>query len=134
MTVADYLSRQDPSRRKLLSEIHEIIITEDPKTVAEVGKMMSKEMILYKTGGIFKYGLASNKEYMSLHAMPIYGAPRIHEKYRKLLPQCNFQKGCINFKQIDDLDIMRQLIADCAAVDLLALMAEMRKSRPGSAR
>ena len=127
MTVTAYISKQDISRRQLLSDIHEIIIEREPKLTVEVGKMMSKEMILYKMGGIFKYGLASNKDYMSLHAMPIYGAPKLHEKYRKLLPQCNFQKGCMNFKQIDNLDIVKQMIEDCATIDLVAMIAKRKK-------
>lgn len=60
--------------------------------------MMGKEMIVYKEGGFFKYALANMKHYMTLHAMPMYAFPAILKKYRGLLPDVTFQKGCVNFK------------------------------------
>jgi len=55
-------------------------------------------MIVYNAPGIFKYGLSSVKNYMSLHVLPIYGSASLHSKYKALLLNANFQKGCINFK------------------------------------
>jgi hypothetical protein len=37
--------------------------------------MMGKEMIVYSARGIFKYGLSSMKNYMSLHVMPTMVPP-----------------------------------------------------------
>ena len=130
MGVSDYFSKQESSRKPILIAIHEIIIKADKKAVAEVGTMMGKEMIIYKTGGIFKYGLSSVKNHMSLHLMPIYGSSPIHHKYEKLLNKAKFQKGCINFKKDDDmpLDIVRQLLEDCAEVDLEVIMEKIHKN------
>ena len=131
MSIEQYLEKQMPERAKLLRDIHAIILKADKKAVAEMGKMMGAEMIIYKTGGIFNYGLASMKDYMSLHAMPIYGSPKLHEKYRLLLPDANFQKGCINFKDAKamPLKIVKSLMEDCAKIDMVALMEEARKAR-----
>ncbi len=131
MLVTDFLEKQPEARRELLKSIHNIIIGADKKAVAEVGKMMGAEMIIYKTGGIFNYGLAGMKDYMSLHAMPIYGSPKLHEKYRLLLPDANFQKGCINFKDAKamPLKVVKSLMEDCAKIDMVALMEEARKAR-----
>ena len=42
-------------------------------------------MIVYNAPGIFKYGLPSVKNYMSLHDLPIYGSASLHSKYKALL-------------------------------------------------
>lgn len=129
MTVPEFLSKQTTERKEILSALHEIIVAADKQVRAEVGKMMGKEMILYKAGGFFKYGLSSVKNYMSLHAMPIYGSSNLHARYEKLLNKAAFQKGCINFKDPSEmpLDIVSQLMDDCARVDIAALMQNFKK-------
>ncbi|MDB4920665.1 hypothetical protein [Mucilaginibacter sp.] len=47
--------------------------------------MMGKEMILYEERCYMKYGLASTKNYMSLHCLPMYMNPSLHAKYAGLL-------------------------------------------------
>jgi hypothetical protein len=131
MSIHEFLSKQVSERKPVLSAIHEIIVSADKNAKAEVGTMMGKEMILYKTSGVFKYGLSSVKAYMSLHVMPIYGSVKLHSRYEKLLSKAKFQKGCINFKNAEEmpLDIVRQLMDDCAKVDLVAIMESLKKDR-----
>jgi hypothetical protein len=131
MSISDFITRQIPARLKLLAEIHEIIIQEDKSVKAAIEPMMGKEMIVYKAPGIFKYGLSSMKNYMSLHVMPIYGSPTLHSKYQQLLKNASFQKGCINFKTAEEmpLKIVRELIIDCSKIDLRAIKEEYTKSR-----
>ncbi|MBS1565390.1 MAG: hypothetical protein JST39_13445 [Bacteroidetes bacterium] len=128
MTVEEYFSQQDSERADLLQKIHSIIITEDKTVSAEVGMMMGKEMILYNCD-TFKYGLASGKNYLSLHAMPIYCTPTIHNRYKALLPKARFQKGCINFQTAEDmpLQVVTALMKDCAKVDLKAIRAAWKR-------
>ncbi len=71
MPVQEFLSNQLPGRQSLLNKIPEIIVQADKTVTAEVDPMMGKEMIVYKSSGVFKYGLSSVKSYMSLHLMPI---------------------------------------------------------------
>ena len=101
------------------------------KSPFAVEQMMGKEMIVYTSSGMMKYGLASVKSYMSLHVMPIYAAGNLSAKYKLLLNEANFQKGCINFKLADQmpLDIVRQLIADCTGIDLLKMREDFLTSR-----
>lgn len=131
MTVSSFLSGLETERKKLLTAIHHIIVDGDKSVVGEVGLMMGKEMILYKAKGIFKYGLSGVKAYMSLHAMPIYGDSKLHAKYEQLLNKARFQKGCINFKNAEEmpLDIVKQFIQDCAKIDLAAMMEDFKKNR-----
>lgn len=94
----------------------------DTTVTPVVEPMMGKEMIIYKHG-MMKYALASVKAYMSLHVLPMYGSAVIYERYKALLPKAAFQKGCINFNDAAEvpLDILQQLITDCAPVDLIKI-------------
>ncbi len=131
MPVTAYILKQPAERRKLLTGIHETILRYDKTVEALVAPMMGKEMINYQAPGIYKYGLSSVKNYMSLHVMPIYGSPALHEKYKKLLPLATFQKGCINFvseKQMP-LAVVKDLIRDCSVIDLAAMKKEYERSK-----
>src|SRR5438445_13625724 len=103
MLVPEFISQQPAERQGILTRIHDIIVSKDKTVTPVVGMMMGKEMILYNGPGMFKYGLASVKNYMSLHMMPIYGSPTLYNRYKELLPKASFQKGCINFKDEEDM-------------------------------
>lgn len=131
MDINTYISNQPFERQDVLSNIHKAIIEYDKTIQGNVELMMGKEMIVYKGKGYMKYGLSGGKNYMSLHAMPIYGSTALHTKYKALLPHANFQKGCINFKSQKDLPlgILNQLISDCAKIDLLEMKETYLKSK-----
>jgi len=130
MEPAAYIAKQPTERQKLLTGIHDAIVRYDKTVTAVVKPMMGKDMINYEAG-IFKYGLSSVKDYMSLHLMPIYASPVLHEKYKKLLPLATFQKGCINFKNDKEmpLAIVKSLIQDCSAIDLTAMKKQWEASK-----
>jgi hypothetical protein len=131
MEAAAYIAQQPADRRKLLTGIHEAIIRYDKTVTAVVKPMMGKEMINYQAPGIFKYGLSSVKNYMSLHVLPMYGSPALHEKYKRLLPLATFQKGCINFGSDKEmpLAIVKLLIKDCSPIDLAAMKKQWEASK-----
>ena len=131
MTISAFISGQPADRQALLTELHDIIIQNDKTVTPVIAPMMGKEMIIYNAPGTFKYGLASVKNYMSLHVLPMYGSPILYEKYKALLKDAAFQKGCINFKNKDEmpLNIVNKLIADCSKIDLLAIREEYLRSK-----
>ena len=131
MPITTFLSKQDETRKEILHDLHQVIISGDATIVAEIGMMMGKEMIIYKSSGVFKYALGNGKQHMSLHLMPIYCSPTLHEKYKKLLSNAAFQKGCINFKSAEEmpLKIVQSLIGDCAKVDIRAILEEYKNKK-----
>ncbi|CAN5621297.1 hypothetical protein BH10BAC5_BH10BAC5_02800 [soil metagenome] len=131
MTITEFLSKIDPERKKLMTDIHKIISEGDKTVKAEVGKMMGKDMILYNAPCSFKYGLASVKEHMSLHCLPIYGSVKLHEKYKQKFVNAKFQKGCINFKNDEEmpLNFVKELIKDCSKIDLAKIREEYLKNK-----
>ena len=128
---ATWIQKQPADRQKLLTAIHETIMRYDKTVKPVIAPMMGKEMINYMAPGSFKYGLSSVKNYMSLHIMPIYGSPVLHEKYKKLLPLASFQKGCINFENEKQMPpaIVKLLIQDCSKIDLAAMKKQWEASK-----
>lgn len=131
MSITEFILSQPEDRQELLSNLHEIILQNDKTVTPVIAPMMGKEMIIYNAPGIFKYGLSSVKNYMSLHVLPIYGSPMLYEKYKTLLNKASFQKGCINFKNKDEMpfDIVKQLITDCSKIDLRAIKEQYLRSK-----
>jgi hypothetical protein len=129
MTPQEYIVSQSQERQDILAKLHSLITTTDSAVTPEVGSMMSKEMIQYKQCGYFKYGLVSVKQYISLHIMPIYMDKALHAKYEALLPNVEFQKGCINVKNTADISLpmLRQLYTDCAKIDIGAVLEARKK-------
>ena len=122
MLISEFIAAQPKERQDLLTQLHEVIIANDNTVTAVIAPMMGKEMIIYNAPGSFKYGLSSMKKHMSLHVLPIYGSTFLHEKYKGLLKEASFQKGCINFNSKEEmpLPIIKKLITDCSKIDLRA--------------
>lgn len=118
-----YISKQPAERQAVLNDIHTAIIQHDKTVSPVVEPMMGKEMIIYKAKGMMKYALSSVKNYMSLHVLPMYGSQTIYSKYKALLPNAAFQKGCINFNSAEDVPggIVEDLIEDCSKIDLVKM-------------
>lgn len=135
-TVSQYIASQPADRHNTLTHIHSIIVEHDKTVVPVIELMMGKEMIIYKARNSMKYALAGVKNYMSLHLLPMYGSPTIYEKYKALLPKAAFQKGCINFKEEEEMpaDILKQLIAECAPIDLLKIREEYLQQKKQKAK
>jgi hypothetical protein len=131
MTPENYIAAQEKESAALLAAIHGIILSEDKKVSASVGKMMGKDMIIYAAGGAFRYALASTKKHFTLHLLPMYSSPDIYESYKTLLPKASFQKGCINFKTAEEMPavIIKKLIHDCSKVDMVAIRNKQLQSK-----
>ena len=131
-----YISQQAKERQDILTNIHRIILENDETIKVEIEPMMGKEMILYKANGTMKYGLASTKNYMSLHLLPMYMAKALHEKYTPLLSKANFQKGCINFTHETEmpLPVVKELIIDCSKINLAKIREDYLKARKDKAK
>lgn len=130
MSITEYISSAPAERQATLTMLHEAILANDPTVTPVIKPMMGKEMILYEERSYMKYGLASTKNYMSLHCLPMYMNPVLHSKYAVLLPVAKFQKGCINFTDGEAMPpaILTTLIAECSSISI-ADMLEKRKKK-----
>ena len=130
MSITEFINGTPAERQPVLNALHEAIMANDPTVIPVVKPMMGKEMILYEEHSYMKYGLASTKNYMSFHCLPMYMNPALHQQFEKLLPDAKFQKGCINFNDEAAMPVavLARLIADCSAVSIAAML-EKRKNK-----
>ncbi len=133
MTIREYISNAPVERQELLTALHEAIIANDPNVKPVIKPMMGKDMILYEDHCYMKYGLADTKKYMSLHCLPIYMNAGLHAKYSALLPAAQFQKGCINFTNAEEMPLIpvTALITDCALINIAEMLENRKKKSKG---
>ncbi len=133
MTIQEYIKSAPVERQALLTRLHESITVNDPSVKPVIKAMMGKDMILYEDHGYMKYGLANTKNHMSLHCLPIYMNAGLHAKYAALLPAAQFQKGCINFTSAEEMPLVPvvALIADCASINIVAMLENRKKKSKG---
>ncbi|HMG07076.1 MAG TPA: hypothetical protein VK609_01140 [Mucilaginibacter sp.] len=94
MSITEFISGAPGERQPVLNALHEAIMANDATVIPVVKLIMGKkEMILYEKHSYMKYGLASTKNYMSLHCLPMYMNPALHQQFEKLLPDAKFQKA-----------------------------------------
>jgi hypothetical protein len=131
MTIEEFIKSMPAERQATLTELHKTILANDPSVIPVIKPMMGKEMILYEERCYMKYGLASTKNYMSLHCLPMYMNPALHAKYLPLLPDAKFQKGCINFADGTEmpLAIVTGLVVDCSAVNIAEVLENRKKKK-----
>jgi hypothetical protein len=129
MSIDEFISGTPQDRQQLLRALHGAIIANDPSVIAEIKPMMGKEMILYEQRRYMKYGLASTKQHLSLHCLPMYMDPALHGQFTKLLPDAQFQKGCINFKDAAAMPVavLAEIIAACSAVNIADVLEKRKK-------
>jgi hypothetical protein len=71
----------------------------------------------YNGHPLWYVALASEKSYLSLHLMPVYGdrglAERLAEGFRAVGKKLDMGKACIHFQRADDLalDVIGEIIA-----------------------
>jgi hypothetical protein len=131
MTIAEHIASLPADRQALMNKLHQTILGNDPSVVAAIKPMMRQEMILYEQSGTMKYGLASAKAHLSFHCLPMYMDPALHTKYQELLPAAKFQKGCINFTDINELppETLSELVTECAVINIAQVLADRKKKK-----
>jgi hypothetical protein len=84
--------------------------------------------------------LASQKNYMSLHLMGVYGSPTLREwfeaEYQQSGKRLDMGKGCLRFKRVDDLplDLIGKVIAATPVDTFIAGYEQARADRAGQVR
>lgn len=131
MTATEYISTAPVERQAALTALHEALLANDPTVMPVIKPMMGKEMILYEERGYMKYALASARNYMSLHCLPIYMNPSLRAKYAALLPAAKLQKGCINFTDLKEFPptIFAALIAECSLISTATMIEKRKKNK-----
>jgi hypothetical protein len=127
-TVAEYLKSLPPDRRAAIEAVRKVVLKNLPTGYAET---MQYGMISYVVPhSIYPAGyhcdpkqplpfacLASQKNYMSLYLMTVYGHKETEAWFRKAFADAgkklDMGKSCVRFKKLEDLplDVIGKVIA-----------------------
>jgi len=114
-TVAEFLSQLPPDRRAEVKRVRALIRKNLPAGYEEV---ITKNMLVYQVPlrdydetyngkPLWYIALASEKSYLSLHLMSIYGdraqAQQLEDGFRLAGKKLDMGKSCIHFRTADDL-------------------------------
>ncbi|MDP6453903.1 MAG: DUF1801 domain-containing protein [SAR202 cluster bacterium] len=140
-TVDAYLAELDPDRRDAMSEVRNIILDRLPEGYQEAMQhgMISYVIPLetypktYNKQPLQFAALASQKNYMSLYLMNVYGDEDTErwfvDEYKKSGKRLDMGKSCVRFKKLDDLPM--ELIGDAIARTPMATFLERYEAVKG---
>ena len=145
-TVNEYLAELPPERREALDVVRKVILDHLPdgfdETIAfgMIGYVIPLETYpeTYNQQPLMYAALASQKNYMSLYLMNIYGDPEAKEwfidEYRASGNKLDMGKSCVRFKRLEDLpvDLIGKAIARSNVSDFIELYeSSRRRTRAG---
>jgi hypothetical protein len=124
-TVTEYLGELPPDRRDAISAVRKVILSNLPKGYEEgmqygmIGYFipLSTYPETYNGQALGIAALVSQKNYMSLYLMAVYGNPAIEEwftrRFKESGKKLDMGKSCVRFKKLDDLplDLIGETIA-----------------------
>lgn len=125
VTAAAFVKQLPPERRTEFSRVRDVIRKHLPVGYEEVvrGRMLVYEVPLarhpdtYNGHPLWYAALASEKSYLSLHLMGVYGSAvlkkRLEAGFKAAKKKLDMGKACIRFKTADDLalDVIGDLVA-----------------------
>jgi hypothetical protein len=143
LTVSEYLASLPEDRKKAMAAVRKVIRANLPKGFVE---SMNWGMIVYEVplktypdtynGQPLAYaGLASQKNYMSVYLMGLYGSEPLRAKfesaYKATGKRMDVGKSCVRFRTLDDLplDVVGDAIGALTLDQFLALHDEAASLR-----
>jgi Domain of unknown function (DU1801) len=123
--ISAFLDALPPERCRDIQRVRSLVRRHLPTGYEEV---ISRNMLVYQVPlerysdtynghPLWYVALASEKSYLSLHLLPVYGdrllAQQLAEGFRKAGKKLDMGKACIHFKTADDLalDVLGQIVA-----------------------
>ena len=142
-TVEEYLNELPAERRQTVEAVRKIILDSLPEGYEEAVQfgMISYVVPLerypktYNRQPLSYAALASQKNYVSVYLMNIYGDPETErwftERYRASGKRLDMGKSCVRFRKLDDLPL--DLIAEAVAmtsVESFIQLYEASRAKP----
>lgn len=139
-SVEAYLAGLTPERRAALETVRDVILQNLPDGYEEgvqYGMIsyfvpLSRYPNTYNGQALSIAALASQKNYMSLYLMGVYGdgskAEWFRQEYKKTGKRLDMGKSCVRFRTLDDLplDLVGQAIAMHSVDDFIAMYERSR--------
>ena len=124
-TVGEYLEELAPERREAVSAVREVVLANLPDGYEEridfgmIAYVVPLERYpkTYNDHPLMYAAIASEKKYVSVHLMNIYGDPETQrwfvDSYRATGKRLDMGKSCVRFRSLDDLPL--DLIGEAVA-------------------
>ena len=90
---------------EIIDKLKKIILKYDKNVEVKEGKIMGTSGFVFNQEGVFKYGLTKTKTGYSFHSMAMYANPDLFNDLKLKMTKAKFQKGCVNFKSLDDFPV-----------------------------
>jgi hypothetical protein len=146
--VSTFLDNLPAERRREVERVRETVRRHLPEGYEEV---VSKNMLVYQVPlkrysdtyngePLWYVALASEKSYLSLHLMSIYGdralARRLEDGFRAAGKKLDVGKACVHFKTADDLplDVVGQIVAAIPMDQWVEIAQAARRRRQDGSR
>lgn len=150
-TVSEYLASLPDDRRPAIEAVRKVVKKNLPKGYVETMRwgMITYEVPLstypdtYNGQPLAYAAIASQKQYMSVYLMGIYGSDelraRFEDEYRATGKRMDIGKSCVRFKKLDDLplDVVGRAVAAVPLESYLAMhdeAASLRKTKTTRAK
>jgi Domain of unknown function (DU1801) len=142
-TVAEYLDGLTPERRDAIEQVRKVILDNLPKGYQEslTYGVLSYEVPLSRLADTYNgqplsyVALGSQKSYMSLYLMNIYGDPKAAKWFKSAYEakgkKLDMGKSCVRFKTVEDLplDVIAEAVARTPMEDWIRIYRESRAKR-----
>ena len=141
-TVDEYLASLPDDRREALSAVREVILANLPTGYEEMIQWgmisyvipLSRYPNTYNGQALAIASLVSQKNYMSLYLMGVYGHKPTEEWFKKEYAasgkKLDMGKSCVRFKKLDDLplDVIGKVIARVTVEAFLQVYEHSRRN------
>lgn len=106
MTAEQYINTLSENEQTIINQFRKTISENDKAVSENFGKLMSNpNAFCYNEQNVFKYGLTVTQKHISFHSLVMYSHPELMNELKTKLKKVKFQKGCINFKTLDDFPL-----------------------------
>ena len=142
-TVDEYMAELSADRRAPLEAVRKVILENLPQGYEEtmqfgmIGYVVPLERypVTYNKQALGIAALGSQKNYMSLYLMSVYGDPETErwfaEEYRASDKKLDMGKSCVRFKKLEDLplDLIGRAIARTSVDEFIGMYEASRRGR-----
>lgn len=134
-SVAQYLAGLEPERARALSQLRARVKSALPKGYVEAMQYGMINFIIplerfpqtYNGQPLSVLALASQKQYMSIYLLGLYGSPKLRAWFERAYAasgkRLNMGKSCLRFKRLDDLaiDVVAEAAGKITVDELIAM-------------
>jgi hypothetical protein len=139
-TVAGYIKSLEPERRAAISKVREVVRKNLPKGFEEgmqfgmIGYYVPLKRFpdTYNKQPLLIAGLASQKNFMALYLLGVYGDAKLDKwfraEFKKAGKKLDMGKSCLHFKSLDalPLPLIGEVITKVSVDDLIATHQAIR--------